>query len=219
MEKSDLPNTIRELMDSIDENGELPLLKRYWLGELLQRNNDQDIDPWLALQSISAHKVQDIWKQYFASEQFPIEVLSIADALIISGGDTTHIEKLLAECKTALDNKFLLGEDYFQGVYAGFAMWAAARNVAYGNEIDDEASSEMDLEPEEWDASFFCLNGLGWGRCVGGRNRGFGQAKRVLDLVYQRGAACSTFVYPISRREVCRGPQTQPPNYPSPSLA
>ena len=155
MEKSDLPNTIRELLDSIDENGELPLLKRYWLGELLQSHNDQDIDPWLALESISAHKVQDIWKQYFASEQFPIEVLSIADSLIISGGDTSHMEKLLAESKTALDNKFLLGEDYFQGVYAGFAMWAAARNVAYGNEIDDEASSEMDLEPEEWDASFF----------------------------------------------------------------
>jgi len=131
MEKFDHPNTIRELMGSIDENGELPLLKRYWLVELLQRNNDQVIDPWLALESISAHKVQDIWKQYFASEQFPIEVLSIADSLIISGGDTSHMEKLLAECKTALDNKFLLGEDYFRGVYAGFAMWAAARNVAY----------------------------------------------------------------------------------------
>ena len=159
MQKSDLPYTIRELMDSIDENGELPLLKRYWLCELLQPTNDQHVDPWLVLESISAHKVEDIWKQYFPSEQFPIELLRIADTLMDSGDDVSHMEKLLAECKTKLDDKFLLGEDYFRGVYAGFAMWAAASNIAYGTQVD-EASFDIDLEPDEWHASFFAS--LAW---------------------------------------------------------
>ncbi|HSE15781.1 MAG TPA: Imm5 family immunity protein [Pyrinomonadaceae bacterium] len=154
MEKTHLANTIRELIDSIDENGELPLVKRYALRDLLKQ------DRWYMLESISAHKVQNIWERQFPSDRFPTELLRIADSSLIEANDAGLLGQMLSESKAALADKLLLGQEYFCAVYAGFASWAAARNVVYGSPIISDASSEIDIDPDEWDASFYAS--LAW---------------------------------------------------------
>jgi hypothetical protein len=61
---------------------------------------------------------------------------------------------MLGEVKTLLDDKFNLGEPVFKAIYAGFACWAAARSCLHNSE-PPAARSEQELDPEDWDASFF----------------------------------------------------------------
>ena len=152
-----------ELVDAIDENGELPFAKRRWLQEeLKQRVVSQRSDlAWLALEVISAHKVEHIWKEQFPSDTDPVDLLRLADSYLTNDENVDALTKLSPNVKTLLDDKLGLGEDYFCAVYAGFACWAAAGNIAYGpSDLTDEGASELEVEPEFWDASFYAS--LAW---------------------------------------------------------
>ena len=192
----DLLITIRELTDSISEDGELPLWKRYSLRDLLKRNND--LERWHVLESISAHKVEEIWEQHFPSSRFPIELLRIADSVMVGADDVGQLGKLLLETKSALDEKLLLGEQYFRAVYAGFASWAAARNVVYGSPtISDHSSSEMDIDPEQWDASFYAS--LAWAGGAVWEEVGDAGKRREFWIWFLNEALTQAFSYSTQR--------------------
>jgi hypothetical protein len=67
----------------------------------------------------------------------------------------THSHDLM-DVKTYLDNKLLLGRDYFPAVLAGFAAWAVARDIVSGSPLRSVSSeSELKIPPDEWDPCFF----------------------------------------------------------------
>jgi hypothetical protein len=159
MKDLDVSTAVRQLVDSIGENGELPFLKRRWLHEYLKQQvatEKKENAVWLALENISAHRTQDIWEHQFPSEHGPLEVLEIADNYLVTGDRTESLHTKVPEVKSILDDKLLLGPDSFRAVYAGFACWAAARNVAYGGQqTANDGDSELEIDPEQWDASFY----------------------------------------------------------------
>jgi hypothetical protein len=62
----------------------------------------------------------------------------------------------LLEVKSYLDDKFLLGENYFAAVYAGFASWAVARDAVSPYRSESmSGDSERQVSPDEWDPCFF----------------------------------------------------------------
>jgi hypothetical protein len=62
----------------------------------------------------------------------------------------------LRQVKADLDGKFLLGEEYFPAIYAGFAAWAVARDVLFwGDPLDELGDTDLDIDAEEWDQCFF----------------------------------------------------------------
>jgi hypothetical protein len=87
--------------------------------------------------------------------------MDLAEAAISSIGmrsetSTEHSRNLL-EVKTYLDNKLLLGQEYFPAVYAGFASWAVARDVLLSRSSSEPmpGESEFQIPPDEWDPCFF----------------------------------------------------------------
>ncbi len=59
------------------------------------------------------------------------------------------------EVKAHLDERLLLGEEYFAAVYAGFASWAVARDVLARNNQDSiMGDSELQIPPDQWDPCF-----------------------------------------------------------------
>ena len=76
------------------------------------------------------------------------------------------LEKAYFDFKTNLDDKFLLGEEFFRGIYAGFSSWSAVGTVLYDSALEINAESEITVSPEEWDSSFYAAmaisNGVTW---------------------------------------------------------
>jgi hypothetical protein len=174
MKNSDDSVLLQELLNSIDENGELPFQKRRWLQQSLKgmAAGGKENVVWLALEAICAHKVQHIWEEQIPSERAPVDLLSAADRCLVNAGNAEALSPLMPEVKSVLDNKLLLGPDYFQAVYAGFACWAAARNVVYGTPDHlNQFHSELEFDPELWDACFYaslaCAGGAVWEEGVG----------------------------------------------------
>jgi hypothetical protein len=158
MTESNASTSFLELVASIDENGELPFLQRRWLQEELKHRFGPEKGDliWLALENISAHKVEPIWEERFPSETAPIDLLRNADSGLVNVENAEALKKLLPKIKTFLDDKLVLGVDCFRAVYTGFACWVAAGNVAYGpSDIIDEGDSELEIDPEFWHASFY----------------------------------------------------------------
>ena len=77
-----------------------------------------------------------------------------------------ELEKYFLDFKTFLDDKFLLGEKYFRGIYAGFSCWSAVGTVLYDSMLETKETSEITIPPEKWDSSFYSAlaisNGVIW---------------------------------------------------------
>lgn len=99
----------------------------------------------------SALKVWDVWQQSFPDDQQPKTV-----AEICSGIGTDRPAKLgaLARLNTHLDDKFLLGDQHFPAVYAGFSWWAVARDGLNPTSPVQQSGSEMEINPDEWSPAY-----------------------------------------------------------------
>lgn len=153
MNKEILLRLVNKMESTILENGELPFLERQMLRLSMQEEFGDEV-VWCLLEISSARKVWPIWRRNFPNEKAPLELLIEAETQLLKGSTKSIDIVEIGRIKTQIENKFLLGETVFNSVYAGFSCLAAARNVFFGVPSIQEVSSELDLDVDEWDASF-----------------------------------------------------------------
>ena len=157
---------IQTLHTALLPNGELPLPDRMKIRRALQTGEEAEPDEtrWCLLEIATARKVLPIWQASFPQVNFPIRLLDMAEHQLRLACPDPALEPLFREAKTFFDSS--IAEDLLDAISAGFACWAAARNVLYGCQELVEISSELELDIEDWDASFFascaCSGGAVW---------------------------------------------------------
>ena len=143
----------------IDTAGELPLPSRRRLRESLVRrlpDGRRSLNFVGLLGLACAKQAWPVWRTAFPSESRPMNLAEAAVFGIKEGSDSAgRLGSEFMGVKTYLDNKFLLGSEYFPAIYAGFACWAVARDVlswVHGGPARGE--SEREISPEDWDPCF-----------------------------------------------------------------
>jgi Immunity protein Imm5 len=145
----------------IDIAGELPLTARRQLKESLAAllpDGHRALTFIGVLGLTCAKQAWPVWQTAFPSESQPMDLAQAAVSGIAkeatSGSPLVRSE--FANVKTYLDNKFLLGQKYFSGIYAGFAAWAVARNILFWDHAKAvRGNTDLDISPEDWDPCFF----------------------------------------------------------------
>lgn len=164
---------LESVTESIDNNGEIPYVQRLAIHNKLKEFSKEHQPTnmiWKTLELICARKVLPIWLEYFPNENNPIEILDKAEKQLFEGKEFEDSTMLMAELKAYLDGKFDLGEKFFRAIYSGFACWAASGSILFDIECI-EAESELELEPDDWNASFIASlaysGGAVWEESVG----------------------------------------------------
>jgi hypothetical protein len=158
MNKNLLFQYIQEALNSIDENGEPDFTCRCKLRNLLGKEvvaGKQASVIWLLAEIIAAKKILPIWEAAFPSEDMPIKLLYEAEKHLLQPKEITISEKDMRAFRADLDDISLPDEEDFSPLYAGYACWTAASKVLLGIGIWPDCDPETELDPEEWDASFF----------------------------------------------------------------
>jgi hypothetical protein len=110
-----------------------------------------------ALGLACAKRVWPVWQSTFPVGSRPMNLAEAA----VSGLNKRNVhavltERELAAVKTDLDNKLLLGPEYFRAIFAGFACWAVTRDVlSWNNRRAVPGDNELQVPPEDWDPCFF----------------------------------------------------------------
>ena len=143
-----LSTAIDTAMGTIADDGELPLAAR----RTLFRTIDGD---WSYAEISAARHVLPIWTVLYPATR-PFELISLAER-------ATHDPSLRASLSDAVDQFEPQLEDLllrlpeagpYASLMAGFSAVAAGHWVL-GNLPTGSGSSELDLDPSEWDASFY----------------------------------------------------------------
>jgi hypothetical protein len=156
----DIGRESQQQVAQIQEDGELPLQVRRRLVEHATELLGAGQLFRVALSCICAKRAWPIWEDAFPDEPAPMAMAERALAMVTErrrSGPTVGDQDVL-RLKSYLDDKLLLGDEYFRAVYAGFAAWAVARDAVEVQPVPSVVSdgySERDVPPEEWDACFF----------------------------------------------------------------
>ena len=124
--------------------------------EQLEDSAQRDLWPeYVRVGTLCALKSWAIWERSFQDVlpvASPKEVL--VDGVFIQPLDFTSEPVALDRLKVFLDNRLGLGEEYFTAAYAGYACRASNRDALYGRH-GFEGSSEIDIDPSNWQPSFY----------------------------------------------------------------
>lgn len=146
-------------LSHLNLNGELPLRsRRRLITSLSERLGDDNrarvFVVFLGL--LCARRASPVWKSAFITDDTPLGLAESAVSAKIGAGPVSVEPRDLGQLKAHLDDKFLLGEEYFPAVYAGFAAWAVVRDVLKGEfSVNELGESELYIPPEDWDSAFF----------------------------------------------------------------
>lgn len=143
----------------IDTAGELPLTVRRSLREnlvALLPGDGYALTFVAALGLACAKRAWPVWQTAFPAESQPMD---LAEATVSSikekGIPGARDGKELMKIKTHLENKLLLGREYFPAVYAGFASWAVTRDVlSWDYPRATQGDTELEISPDGWDPCF-----------------------------------------------------------------
>jgi hypothetical protein len=167
----ELEKAINEAKKSISDFGEPSLKTRINILEIIGDNSftkhpNEGYYKRAKLALMCANKSIYVWDDFFPNEKEPYELLMNANDAFSNKISLEALEKKYFGFKTHLDDKFLLGEDYFRGIYAGFSVWSAVGTILYDSFLDIKDESEVKIPPEEWDSSFYAAmaisNGVSW---------------------------------------------------------
>jgi hypothetical protein len=128
------PIDVKGAIDS--ESGEMPLDKRRSLRASIER---EDPGGWMELERRAVDRVLPLWLQAYPNR-----------ALLVS---RSADEPLRDSLRTFIDNRTAAG-DPMQPLYAGLA-WLALGRQSETESMPPDRRSELDLDPDEWDASFY----------------------------------------------------------------
>lgn len=158
--------TVRRALDEaqahireIDKLGELPLPVRRQLRGSLVRLLPRDKDALAFVAGLGlacAKRAWPAWETAFPSESRPMDLAQKAISSIMeeNASDSCGTADLV-KVKAYLDNKLLLGREYFAAIYAGFSSWAVARDVlSQDPAMSIIGNTELEISPEEWDPCF-----------------------------------------------------------------
>jgi hypothetical protein len=145
----------------IDSAGELPLTVRRQLRESLAALLPGD-DCVLAFNGVlgltCAKQAWPVWQTAFPAESRPVDLAQAAVSMIMEEGasGSPWVSSEFIEVKTYLDNKFLLGREYFPAIYAGLAAWSVARHILFWDHAKAvRGDTELDIDPDDWDTCFY----------------------------------------------------------------
>ena len=153
-------DTSQSYVIEIDTAGELPLAARRRLREDLIARLPGDRYALCFIASLGlacAKRVWPVWRTAFPVESRPMN-LAEAAVLGINKRNVSAVltERAISAVKTDLDNKLLLGPEYFRAISAGFACWAVTRDVlSWNNRCAVQGDNELQVSPEDWDPCFF----------------------------------------------------------------
>lgn len=154
MTANDLAQALTTASQAITEQGELPLPVRDGLKSALRRlcaSDEVFFRLWGRLQLGCAQYSHWVWRRQFPNDPDPVQ---FAENCLQQRCAQESALVELAHLRKSLDDKLLLGPDVFPAVYAGFAGWAAARDMLGGPRATGLAQSELDVDPQDWDACF-----------------------------------------------------------------
>lgn len=102
-----------------------------------------------------AKRAWPVWRTAFPYESQPMDLAETAVMSIREENGRGADGRDLMKVKANLDNKFLLGQEYFPAIYAGFASWAVTRDVlSWDHPKATRGDNELEISPEEWDPCF-----------------------------------------------------------------
>lgn len=162
-------------IQEIDAAGELPLGARRRLRKSLENLlPDEDRNKFGVLLGLAcAKRAWPVWRTAFPSESQPIGLAEAAASSIKNvGAISGPSENEFTVLKANLDNKFLLGSEYFSAIYAGFACWAVTRDAIFQDSGSGVyGDSELRVSPEDWDPCFFASLAVAGGAIWEGNER------------------------------------------------
>ncbi|HEX9032772.1 MAG TPA: Imm5 family immunity protein [Streptosporangiaceae bacterium] len=140
---------------TINSGGELPLPARQRLYESIAGSGAQAEAFMSSLSLLCAQRAWPTWLAVFPGESAPMSLADLAVSEQLAPGRSAALTRGLWEVRGYLDDKYSLGEKAFTAIYAGFACWAVARDIAAGQRRNAEPVSEIELEPDDWEPCFF----------------------------------------------------------------
>ena len=145
----------------IDITGELPLDARRQLKESLAAllpGDDRALTFNGVLGLACAKQAWPVWQTAFPTESRPMDLAQAAVSMITEKrtSGSPWVSSEFVKVKTYLDDKFLLGREYFPAIYAGFAAWSVARHILFWDHAKAvRGDTELDIDPDDWDAYFY----------------------------------------------------------------
>jgi hypothetical protein len=142
------PATLQQLAAALPRDGELPYPERRRIRQAIAA---QSQDALIRLEANCARHSFPVWEAAVPDDRRPLNLLNEALDRSQNSALTTEWQLL----KTSLDDMFELGDDFFPAIYAGFACWAAVRDVIGHIPKEPDVNSEIDIDPELWSPCFF----------------------------------------------------------------
>jgi hypothetical protein len=153
-------------VDEIDERGQPSLHVR---NELLRRV--LDLVPWQrrtffmgALGLLCAEKAWPLWLEKFPEEDAPITFLKRAVGAAAQGSLIPDGHRELSNVKALIEGVAMVDDKKFRATYAGLSCWSASTDIIYGrHEYLTLGDSEREIDPDDWDGSFYASLALAGG--------------------------------------------------------
>lgn len=142
------PTDLQHQADALPEHGEPPYPERR---RIRQEIVGQSPAALINLEVLCARRALPVWQNAFPDNHQPEELLDKALREPQPSGLADEWQQL----KTDLDNLFEMGEDFFPGIYAGFACWAVVRDLIGCQPAEPDVSGELEVEPDSWSPCFF----------------------------------------------------------------
>lgn len=163
---------VAEAANDLDEYRELPLRVRNRLLDRLLALLPAERQRQLFIGTLGftcAERSWPVWLEKFPKESEPLDLVRDVVTAVEEQSPMPDVYRRLDEVKVLVDNKIILGEEYFRACYACSACWAAARDVVKGRcDWATAGQSEQEIHPDDWDASFFAslavTGNSGWER-------------------------------------------------------
>jgi hypothetical protein len=156
----ELQESIAVAKENIDSFGEPPLKYRIGILKALGNNSltiheNEGYYKRSKLAIKCAFKSIHFWENAYPDDKRPHDLLEKAERVFVNQIDLNELENYYENFKTDLDNIEPEDENNFVPIYAGFACWTAVATVLYDSVWETTAESELDVNPDDWDSSYY----------------------------------------------------------------
>ncbi len=153
---SEVLNYVELCRQRITLDGEIPYpLRCQLLGMLAQmeRNNGQHLCLQLMVQC--AEKTLNIWEETSPDNHAPHELLGNLHLALSQGNELSVLKQQADRFYLFLDDHMGQEKWDYRACYAGWSCLSAVWSFLYGIDLDNHQSGEIDIDPDNWDASFY----------------------------------------------------------------
>jgi hypothetical protein len=141
-----------QLWTFIDDRGDLPAPTRLQVlrGLLLHEGDLSGLETALGMQC--AERVWGYWTDVFPGDDSPIRLLRYLQTYL---DRSSTVRSQVSQLRGRLDVLLSLDHPPMRAVAAGFAVWAACRDLAFGRDADAPLVSEYEADPLDWSPCFY----------------------------------------------------------------